>query len=412
MDIESLFTNIPLDETIDICVSSLYKESNTIEGFSKKDFHSLLTLSMNESFFTFDGDFYKQIDGVSMGSPLGPTFANAFLCHHEKKWLDDCPSEFKPVFYRRYVDDIFLLFRSSTDVEPFKTYMNSRHTNIRFTSEIEEDNKLSFLDVLISRDKDMFSTSVYRKPTFSGVFTNFLSFIPKSYKFSLIHTLLFRCYSLSSDFSKFHLEVENLKKILFKNGYSDSIVNFCIKRFLDKIYRPIPLPSYNVPKKQILFVLPFLGNSSLQTRSRLVKMFKKYLPCVELKIAFKSSMTIGSLFKFKDVFPKFLLSGVVYKYTCSGCNATYIGKTKRHLKVRACEHLGISPLTGKRKKLSAPSTIIDHILLAGHAGSIDDFQVIGRDSFNFRLEIKESLFISRDSPSLNKTITSAPLYLF
>ena len=47
-----------------------------------------------------------------MGSPLGPSLANAFLCHYEKLWLDSCPLEFKPVVYRRYVDDIFVLFKS------------------------------------------------------------------------------------------------------------------------------------------------------------------------------------------------------------------------------------------------------------------------------------------------------------
>ena len=44
-----------------------------------------------------------------MGSPLGPTQANAFLCHYEKNWLNECPSQFKPVVYRRYVDDIFFV---------------------------------------------------------------------------------------------------------------------------------------------------------------------------------------------------------------------------------------------------------------------------------------------------------------
>ena len=58
----------------------------------------------------FDNDYYQQIDGVAMGSPLGPTLANAFLSYHEQTWLENCPSEFKPVLYRRYVDDIFVLF--------------------------------------------------------------------------------------------------------------------------------------------------------------------------------------------------------------------------------------------------------------------------------------------------------------
>ena len=79
---------------------------------SKDSFRELLTRTMSESLILFDQQFYKQHDGVEMGSPLGPSLANVFLCYHEQIWLQNCPSEFKPVICRRYVDDTFLLFRS------------------------------------------------------------------------------------------------------------------------------------------------------------------------------------------------------------------------------------------------------------------------------------------------------------
>ena len=113
-----------------------------------------------------------------MGSRLGPTLANRFLCYHEKEWLDKCPEEFKPVFYRSYVDDIFVLFRKKEHLKLFLNYFNLCDKNIKFTSEKETNNKLSFLDIEISRDKNQFITSVYHKPTFSGVFSNFDSLLP------------------------------------------------------------------------------------------------------------------------------------------------------------------------------------------------------------------------------------------
>ena len=64
---------------------------------------------IHSSYFIFNELFYKQIDGVAMGSSLGPTLANAFLCFYEKKWLEHCPEEFKPVYYRLYVD-VFLFY--------------------------------------------------------------------------------------------------------------------------------------------------------------------------------------------------------------------------------------------------------------------------------------------------------------
>ena len=109
----------------------------------------LLPVATKESFFIFDKTFHKQLDGIAMGSPLGPTLANSFLCYHEKGWLDKCPEEFKPVLYRRYVDDIFVLFRKKEHLKLFLNYFNSCHENIKFTSEKETNNKLSFLDIQI-----------------------------------------------------------------------------------------------------------------------------------------------------------------------------------------------------------------------------------------------------------------------
>ena len=118
------------------------------------------------------------------------------------------------------------------------------------------------------------------------------------------------------------------------------------------------------------------------------------------------------MLSYKDQIPKVLQSGVVYKFSCNSCNAIYIGKTIRHLKVRASEHLGISHLTGKRVIQYTHTAIGDHILSCDHAASLDNFKIVARDSSNYILEIKESLLISHDKPSLNKTVMSAPLYLY
>ena len=142
-----------------------------------------------------------------MGSPLGPTLANVFLCYHLKIWLQNCPSKFKPVIYKR-VDDTLLLFRSKYRIEKLRNYLNRQYKNITFTSEIENENSISFLDI---RDNNKFTTLVYRKLTFSGVFTNFGSFIPKSYKYNLLFTLLHRAFKLCSNFELFHQEIDKLK---------------------------------------------------------------------------------------------------------------------------------------------------------------------------------------------------------
>ena len=71
----------------------------------------------------FNNKFYKQIDGVAMGSHIGPALADNFMYSFENKWLKDCPHSLMPVFYRWYVDDIFVLFSSLNQAEKFKKYV-------------------------------------------------------------------------------------------------------------------------------------------------------------------------------------------------------------------------------------------------------------------------------------------------
>ena len=130
---DSLFNNVPLDETIGICTQGLFENESTVCDLNKKEITEMLSLTTKESIILFDREFYSQIDGVAIGSPLGPTLANVFLCHYKKKRLNDRPNNFKPAFYKRYVDDIFVLLKKSEHVQLFVNYMNSKHKNISFS---------------------------------------------------------------------------------------------------------------------------------------------------------------------------------------------------------------------------------------------------------------------------------------
>ena len=137
---------------------------------------------------------------------------------------------------KRCIDDTFLLFGSKHHIEKPRNYLNGQHKNIRFTSEIENENSISFLDISISKDNNKFATSVYHKPTSSGVFTNFGSFIPKSCKYNLLFTLTHRAFKLCSNFELFHLEIHKLKTNFENNSYLKSFVDLCIKKYLDKVF--------------------------------------------------------------------------------------------------------------------------------------------------------------------------------
>ena len=156
-------------------------------------------------------------------------------------------------------------------------YLSSKDPNIKFSKSKEEDGWLSFLDVNTFRENDKLATNVYRKKTFSGVYTNFKSFIPETYKIGLIKSLLFRCFGLCSNFTKFHHKIDKWKSILYKNSYPRDLVDKCIKKFLDKILAPKPIVS-TVPKKNLAIALPYWDKLSLQIRTRINCIMKNKLP--------------------------------------------------------------------------------------------------------------------------------------
>ena len=145
---------------------------------------------------------------------LGPTLANAFLVHFEKNWLLNCPSHFKPHYYQRDANDIFVLFTSPKHLEAFHNSLNDRHdTKMSFTTEREKQNRMSFLDIPIICEDKTFTTSVYRKPIFSGVYTHFDNFLPSTYKVGTVYTLVYRCFRICSSWSKLHNNYFIYKKL-------------------------------------------------------------------------------------------------------------------------------------------------------------------------------------------------------
>ena len=145
LNADSLFTKIPLDETIDIVLAVCMTVMRIPLRTPKYVFRNLPYVATKESFFMFNNKFYKQIDSVGMGSSLGPAPANIFIHSFEKKWLKDCLHGLKSVFYRQYVDDIFVMFSSLDHA--------SKHPNINFSLEKENDGRLSFLDINIFLEK-------------------------------------------------------------------------------------------------------------------------------------------------------------------------------------------------------------------------------------------------------------------
>ena len=159
-----------LDEIIQICADTLYEDDRIIPpNFPKDIFVQLMTAATSCVKFSFKNIMFRQIDGVAMGSPLGPALANIVVGDYEYKLF---ASNSKTVLYQKYVVDILSIFTTEKQCNQFFAVLNSLHPSLRFAVEKEKDRMLPFLDVRIEKSCNKFLTSVYRKPTFTGLYTN------------------------------------------------------------------------------------------------------------------------------------------------------------------------------------------------------------------------------------------------
>ena len=126
-DVTSLFTNVLLEETIEIIVKKAFVDDRFNEthnlNITKPDLVQLLEVATKNQLFQFDGKLYEQIDGVAIGSPLGPLMANAFICSIEEKLGQDNKL---PDFYRRYVDDTLAGMKDVSAAEAFLSTLNNQ----------------------------------------------------------------------------------------------------------------------------------------------------------------------------------------------------------------------------------------------------------------------------------------------
>ena len=402
-DVTSLFTNVPLEETINLIADALFSDESTLlYRIKRKTFIKILRIATQGTFLYRDL-LYKQIDGVTMGNCLGPTLANFFLGSLEKILFRET-KEFYPKFYRRYVDDIFCVFDKRTDYFRFLQVLNSLHPNLNFTVDVGT-NKLPFLDVHVELTENGFNSWVYRKPTHTNVMLNFASTVPLPWKCGLIVCLLKRAYSICSSPYYFNKEVEFLRKMFHMNGYPAAFFDGVLQRFVTRTESNSSsgLPSFSevgeeLDTRYVVFRMPYLGRPSRVFAKKLATLVGDGLG-VSVRVVY-TSLKVQSFFRLKSVTPHRLLSCVVYKFDCvSNPNVSYVGQTYRHIEDRMGEHL---------KDKGDTSGVASHLRSCPDCSAarlgLDNFQVIQKCRSDFDTKIVEAFCIQKLQPRLNKQL--------
>lgn len=324
-DIIDLYTNVPTSQTIKIIERSL-KDRN-VDCLEIESFINLLTACTNQNFFSFDNNYYKIINGLPMGSPLSPILSNIFMDRIDKQILANQTFKNQIIFYKRYVDDIFCLFEGNdVELNLLKDFINSLHVKIKFTTEIEQNNKLNFLNLSITNTNNYFTFEIFRKPTNKNIIIPNSSNHSYSQKLSSLHYHLQNLLNLPIENKE--VELKFIKDLALNNDFTEKTIDRIIHK---KQLQLNPLYNKQTNKNTSFRIFTFHKNLP----NNLHKLLSKY----NLKPAFRTNNTLAS--QLINVKPKIdtLDKSGVYSISCNKCNSIYYGHTRRTLRIRYNEHL-------------------------------------------------------------------------
>jgi hypothetical protein len=337
----SLFTKVLLEEALEN-IFYLLSSDDTLEertNIPADAVCEMTELCLRATYFQFEDQFYEQVDGAALGSPLSPIIANLYMEGFENKALATATS--LPTILIRYVDNTFVLWPHGTQqLEEFHTHLNKQHPQIQFTREEVNSNQISFLDVLVKREDGAYKTTVYRKSTHTDRYTDFISHHHPRVKSGTIVYLVRRAQKICDDENR-GKEITHIRSTFMKNGYPTGLVSRILKT-QSRQRIPTPEPEDNISGQQIstpepgdsrppCLFLPYVQGLSEKIKAACKK--------IGVRTTFKSlGMLRRLIMDMKMKVPQLKKKEIVHKLPCQDCEAAYIGETGRALEKRITEH--------------------------------------------------------------------------
>lgn len=227
LDVASLYTNIPHSDGIQAVIHA-YSEMRGPKPVENSTLATLLRLILELNNFEFNGKHYVQVSGTSMGTRIGPNYANIFMAVLEEEFL--ARVDLKPFFYKRFIDDVFLIWpHGESSLVSFIAEFNAVHPNISFSHEFSTTS-INFLDVTVSVLQNRLKTTLYRKPTDSHQYLHFQSSHIKHWKTGIPYSQAHRFRRICSKEEDFLSNCEKLKNDLLKQKYPLQLINDSIRR--------------------------------------------------------------------------------------------------------------------------------------------------------------------------------------
>ena len=382
-DVENMYGNINVDQAMEITGEYLSNDPTLKDRtpYSVSDILKLLNLCLKNTYFSYRGTIYKQVKGLSMGSPVSPIVADLFMEKWEQKALDSCPIEFKPRIWKRFKDDTFVIGIKDKSPE-LKAHLNQLDHDINVTSEIEKDGVLPHLDCYVIKELNgHLVTKVYRKPTHTNQYLNSQSNHPASSKRAVVYALMDRANKIPSKNEWKTEEAVTVKKALKMNGYSN--------RFIHKTLERRNQAPQNNERSISTAQIPYIKGLS----ERVCGILKDF----KIRGVMRTQTLKDVLSHPKDAVPMGHKTGVIYKVACSGCPKVYIGETKRRLDDRIAEHKEACTNIALHEK----SALGEHKYDSNHEPNWANVQIIDSQEHDQKRRVLETLHI-RENDTINR----------
>ena len=386
-DVVSLFTKVPVQEAVEVICTKLSDDDTLFERseMGVDALRKLMLACLECRYFLCQGEFYEQREGAPMGLSLSVVLANAYMEHLEESVLRS--STMKPIIWRRYVDDTFILWPHGEDaLHEFHQLLNSFSPSIQFTLEREQEHKLPFLDVMLCRDNGRLKTSVYRKATTSNVYLKYDSNHAPGTKAGVIRCLETRARLLCSDASSLKEERAKIRDIFAANGYPESYVKKAMK---PKERARVEAQQEDAGRdRDVYAAFPYVPGVS--------EKIAKILGKKGIRVAHTSKRLRSSLVRAKDPIDKEKKKGTIYQIRCS-CGASYVGESGRPKHVRMKEH--VADIKFARSDKSATASHFETC-----TGNMDPMtsKTLALEGHWKRRKVREAIEISQVRPSINR----------
>ena len=228
-DVKTLFTNVPVDDLLEFLEQEIDKHTFSVDTACMM---KLIKLCVKECRFIFNNEYYEQKFGMAMGNPLSPLLSNIYMEFFKAKYLPGILP--RGILWVRYVDDIFCAWPIDKDENSFLTGLNTLVPSIKFSLEVEIENKLPFLDVLVLRQERHFKFNVYRKPTNVNSYIHYYSNHHSSTKLMVFSSMFLRALRVCCpEFLEAELKnIRNISSVLkYPSHFIDKALDKAKKSF-------------------------------------------------------------------------------------------------------------------------------------------------------------------------------------